>query len=228
VIPSHDPSRISRLRPVWRKLPSLRGKSPRVRGFADFYQRFFGETPSQRTLAAMSWRRPNIGSRMNREVHVRVWERAEVKFLRATRQLPALPRRSIAGCCALAANGHAAAPPRRLMNSRRRISAPKLRGQHCSARTRYLGIGLKPGIKTIAAVHSQCRRWVKGGRSGGRSAPGPRGPDRPSKRTGRSATEGLLTGEILTRRRLACGALAMITAAAASKTRRLWRRRCPE
>src|ERR1700737_3479155 len=41
VIPSHDPSRISRLRPVWRKLPSLRGKSPRVRGFADFYQRFF-------------------------------------------------------------------------------------------------------------------------------------------------------------------------------------------
>src|SRR6202048_1139817 len=33
----------------------------------------------------MSWHRPNIGSRMNREVHVRVWERAEVKFLRATR-----------------------------------------------------------------------------------------------------------------------------------------------
>jgi hypothetical protein len=26
---------------VWRKLPSVRGKSPRVRGFADFYQRFF-------------------------------------------------------------------------------------------------------------------------------------------------------------------------------------------
>src|SRR5215510_9910333 len=36
----------------------------------------------------MSWQRPNIGSRMNREVHVRFWERAEVKFLRATRQLP--------------------------------------------------------------------------------------------------------------------------------------------
>ena len=33
---------------------------------------------------------------MNREVHVRVWERAEVKFLRATRQKPTLPRRSIA------------------------------------------------------------------------------------------------------------------------------------
>ena len=24
-------------------------------------------------------------------------------------------------------------------------------------------IGLKPGIKTIAAVHNQCRRWVKNG-----------------------------------------------------------------
>jgi hypothetical protein len=47
-------------------------------------------------LAAMSWHRPNIGSRMNREVHVRVWERAEVKFLRATRQNPNLPHRNIA------------------------------------------------------------------------------------------------------------------------------------
>jgi hypothetical protein len=47
VIPSHAPSRISGLRPVCRKLPSLRGKSPLLRGFADFYQRFFGETPSQ-------------------------------------------------------------------------------------------------------------------------------------------------------------------------------------
>ncbi len=32
------------------------------------------------------YQRPNIGSRMNREVHVRFWERAEVKFLRATRK----------------------------------------------------------------------------------------------------------------------------------------------
>ena len=47
-------------------------------------------------IGSYSWQRPNIGSRMNREVHVRVWERAEVKFLRATRQKPALPRRSIA------------------------------------------------------------------------------------------------------------------------------------
>ena len=33
----------------------------------------------------MSWKRLNIGSRVNREVHARFWERAEVKFLRATR-----------------------------------------------------------------------------------------------------------------------------------------------
>jgi hypothetical protein len=37
---------------------------------------------------------------MNREVHVRVWERAEVKFLRATRRIPKLPRRNIDGCFA--------------------------------------------------------------------------------------------------------------------------------
>src|SRR5450631_4895455 len=35
---------------------------------------------------AMPWQRPNIGSRMNREVHARFWERPEVRFLRATRQ----------------------------------------------------------------------------------------------------------------------------------------------
>src|SRR6266404_2258779 len=34
---------------------------------------------------AVRWQRPNIGSRMNREVHVRFWERPEVKALRATR-----------------------------------------------------------------------------------------------------------------------------------------------
>src|SRR3984893_3753182 len=59
VIPSHDPSRISRLRPVWRKLPSLRGKSPRVRGFADFYQRFLRETQAPiKTEAAQERRGP--------------------------------------------------------------------------------------------------------------------------------------------------------------------------
>ena len=36
--------------------------------------------------------RPNIGSRVNREVHARFWERAEVRFLRATRHsLPKSP-----------------------------------------------------------------------------------------------------------------------------------------
>src|SRR5712671_5345324 len=34
----------------------------------------------------MPWKRPNNGSRMNREVHVRFWESPEVKVLRATRQ----------------------------------------------------------------------------------------------------------------------------------------------
>ena len=53
----------------------------------------------------------------------------------------------------------AAAPPRRLMNSRRRISAPKLRGQHCIGSNEYFDRG-QPGIKTIGAVHSQCRGWV--------------------------------------------------------------------
>src|ERR1035437_3885037 len=37
-------------------------------------------------LATMPRQRPNIGSRMNREVHVRFWERPRVKVPRATRQ----------------------------------------------------------------------------------------------------------------------------------------------
>jgi hypothetical protein len=39
----------------------------------------------------MSWQRPDIGSRVNQEVHARFWERPEVKFLRATRQNPKFP-----------------------------------------------------------------------------------------------------------------------------------------
>jgi hypothetical protein len=35
----------------------------------------------------MPWQLPNIGSRVNREVPARFWERPEVKFLRATRQI---------------------------------------------------------------------------------------------------------------------------------------------
>jgi hypothetical protein len=34
-----------------------------------------GEPPALRPLATMSWQRPNIGSRVNREVHARFWER---------------------------------------------------------------------------------------------------------------------------------------------------------
>src|SRR5208337_5386677 len=45
-----------------------------------------GEPPALCPLASMSWQRPNIGSRVNREVHARFWERPGLKFLRATRQ----------------------------------------------------------------------------------------------------------------------------------------------
>ena len=33
----------------------------------------------------MSWQRPNIGSRVNQEVHAQFWERPGVKLFRATR-----------------------------------------------------------------------------------------------------------------------------------------------
>src|SRR6516164_6959232 len=60
-------------------------------------------TPSKsntlRPLAALSWKRPNIGSRMNREVHVRIWERPAVRILRATRhQDQFVPTRPSVGC----------------------------------------------------------------------------------------------------------------------------------
>jgi integrase/recombinase XerD len=42
-------------------------------------------------LVVMPWQRPNNGSRMNREIHVRFWERPEVKVLRATRHLRSHP-----------------------------------------------------------------------------------------------------------------------------------------
>ena len=73
-----------------RKFKRLRHKT---KGARDWFERLRRVNPkSIRSLAAMSWQRPNIGSRMNREVHVRVWERAEVKFLRATRQKLLLPQ----------------------------------------------------------------------------------------------------------------------------------------
>jgi hypothetical protein len=52
------------------------------------------------------------------------------------------PITGIAGCCARAPNGHvAAAPLRSVMNSRRRISAPKLRRQHCIGSNEYFDRG---------------------------------------------------------------------------------------
>src|SRR5258708_39884392 len=57
-------------------------------------------------------------------------------------------RRTRSDCCACAASGHAtAAPPRRLMNSRRRISTPKLRASIVSAQTSTL-IGLEPAYRS--------------------------------------------------------------------------------
>jgi hypothetical protein len=54
----------------------------------------------------------------------------------------AAPKKPIVGsfvCCPCAASGHAAAtPPSSVMNSRRRIAAPKLRGQHCIGSNGYL------------------------------------------------------------------------------------------
>jgi hypothetical protein len=61
--------------------------------------------------------------------------------------------------CARAASGHAATPPRRLMNSRRRISAPKLRDQHCIGSNEYFDRA-QTTHQNHCAVHSQCRRWV--------------------------------------------------------------------
>jgi hypothetical protein len=59
--------------------------------------------------------------------------------------------------CARAASGHAAAaPPRRVMNSRRFMLPPSSGDSILSAQMTTL-IGAETGIKTIAAMHSQCR-----------------------------------------------------------------------
>src|SRR5262249_49545836 len=47
------------------------------------------------------------------------------------------PTTGIAGCCALAASGHAAAPPKRAMNSRRRIGIPRFRTMHLGLNAVY-------------------------------------------------------------------------------------------
>jgi hypothetical protein len=43
------------------------------------------------------------------------------------------PITGIAGCCALAASGHAAAPPSSVMNARRFTRSPRRRGRAASA-----------------------------------------------------------------------------------------------
>ena len=53
---------------------------------------------------------------MNREVHVRFWERAEVKFLRATRQKHALPHCN-SNVRFTSDSGRKAEPKRRLLGA---------------------------------------------------------------------------------------------------------------
>src|SRR5215469_4976446 len=55
----------------------------------------------------------------------------------------------IAGCCALAANGHVAAPLTNVMNSRRLILAPRLEADMVT-----IGTGSKKGVNS-------CPLWVK-------------------------------------------------------------------
>ena len=61
-----------------------------------------------------------------------------------------MPTVGIACCCARTVNGKAAAaPPRSVMNSRRRISAPKLRGQHCIGSNEYFDRGSNSASKPL-------------------------------------------------------------------------------
>ena len=56
--------------------------------------------------------------------------------------LPRKPRTGLFACCAHVVSGHAAAaPPRKLMNLRRRISPSKLSGQHCIGSKEYFNRG---------------------------------------------------------------------------------------
>jgi Group II intron, maturase-specific domain len=61
-----------------------------TKGARDWFARLVRANPK---LFAhwLSWKWPNNGSRMNREVHVRFWESPEVKVLRATRQTRPFP-----------------------------------------------------------------------------------------------------------------------------------------
>ena len=69
-------------------------------------------------------------------------------------------RRTRSACCARAASGQAtAAPPRSVMNSRRRISPPKVRGQHCIGSDDYCDRGSNRASKPLP----QCTRNVSDG-----------------------------------------------------------------
>jgi hypothetical protein len=48
-----------------------------------------------------------------------------------------------------------------MMKSRRFMSAPKLRRRHRIGLIEYFDSGAETGIKTIAAMHSQCPLWAK-------------------------------------------------------------------
>src|SRR6266481_1487314 len=64
--------------------------------------------------------------------------------------------RLLAGCCACAASGQAAAgPPTSVMNSRAAYQFPSSDDSIASTET-----GTLIGTETIGAVHSQCLRWV--------------------------------------------------------------------
>ena len=65
-----------------RKFKRLRLKT---KGARDWFDRPPNKSDALRSLAAVPWKRPSIGSRVNREVHARIWERPRVRFLRATR-----------------------------------------------------------------------------------------------------------------------------------------------
>jgi hypothetical protein len=59
-----------------------------TKGARDWFDRLRRANPNTLcTLGIMSWQRPNVGSRVTREGHARLWERPEVKFLRVTRQV---------------------------------------------------------------------------------------------------------------------------------------------
>ena len=76
-------------------------------------------------------------------------------------------RRSRSLCCARtvsgARTGVTTAPPRSVMNSRRRMLVPELRRRHLIGSNDCFDRGVETGIKTIAAVHSQCPLWVISG-----------------------------------------------------------------